>query len=73
MKDEITMQKEYDFSKGIKNPYTKKTKAQITINLNVETIDYFKNMAAETGVPYQTIINLYLTDCARNQRKISFE
>ena len=64
------MKKEYDFSNARPNPYTKKTKRQITINLDVETIDYFKEQAAATGIPYQTLINLYLGDCAKNKRQL---
>ncbi len=61
---------EYDFSKAQKNPYSKKTKKQITINLDMTTIDYFKTLAEETGIPYQTLINLYLADCATKQKKL---
>lgn len=66
------MRKEYDFSKGIKNPYAKKLKQQITININKEALEYFKNMAEEYGVPYQTLINLYLVDCKNNNRRLGF-
>ena len=66
------MKKEYDFSKGKKNPYIKQLKKQITININEDVLDYFKAMAEETGVPYQTLINLYLSDCKKNNRRISF-
>ncbi len=64
------MRDEYDFSNGIKNPYTKKLKKQITINLNVDTIDYFKSQSDETGIPYQTLINLYLSECAQEKKKL---
>ena len=64
------MREEYDFSEGIRNPYAKTLKKQITINLNSETIDYFKAMAEKTGIPYQTLINLYLSDCAKNKREL---
>lgn len=64
------MREEYDFSNGIKNPYTKKLKKQITINLNVDTIDYFKDQSEETGIPYQTLINLYLSECAAEKKKL---
>ena len=67
------MKKEYDFSKGVKNPYAKKLKQQITININNDVIDYFKQMAEETGIPYQTLINLYLIDCKNQNRKLSFD
>ena len=63
------MREEYDFSGARKNPYVDRVKRQITINLNQNTIDYFKDLAGETGVPYQTLINLYLTDCAEKKRK----
>ncbi|HOA08484.1 MAG TPA: antitoxin [Spirochaetota bacterium] len=66
------MKKEYDFSKmkSIKNPYAKYLKKQITIKINDETIKYFKNLAKETGITYQNLINLYLSDCASSQKKI---
>jgi len=53
-----------------KNPYSKRLKKQITININVEVVDYFKNMAEQSGIPYQTLINLYLSDCAENKREL---
>lgn len=67
------MKKEYDFSKGVKNPYLKKLKKQITINIDLETIEYFKQLASETGISYQNLINFYLIDCAKNKKKIHFE
>ena len=59
------MKKEYDFSKmkAVKNPYAKVLKKQITIRLNSTAIEYFKNMAEEMGIPYQVLIDSYLTDC----------
>ena len=63
------MRDEYDFTNAVKNPYAKKLKKQITINIDADTIDYFKTLAASLGIPYQTLINLYLTDCARQERK----
>jgi len=65
------MKNEYDFSKGKKNPYAKMLKKQVTINLSTEVIAYFKAQAKETGIPYQTLINLYLTDCARSGKKLA--
>ena len=65
------MRKEYDFSKSRKNPYAKALKKQITIRLEEPTINYFKALSKETGIPYQTLINLYLRDCAVKERKIS--
>ena len=53
-----------------KNPYASRLKKQITIHIDGSTIDYFKSMAAADGIPYQTLINLYLRDCADNRRKI---
>ena len=64
------MKEEYDFTGSRKNPYAGRMKKQITINLDSEAIDYFRRMASETGIPYQTLINLYLTDCAKTQRKL---
>ena len=65
------MRDEYDFSDSIKNPYIKKLKKQITIRLESEVIDYFKELAEETGIPYQSLMNLYLQDCMKSQRKLS--
>ena len=52
------------------NPYANQAKKQITISINPETLDYFKKLAEAKGIPYQTLINLYLTDCAANQRQL---
>jgi predicted DNA binding CopG/RHH family protein len=65
------MRDEYDFSNARPNPYVKKLKSQVTINLDVDTIEYFKRQAASTGIPYQTLINLYLADCVRNKRQLN--
>lgn len=63
------MRKEYDFSKAKRNPYTKRLKQSVTIRLDSSTVHYFKRLAAELDVPYQTLINFYLRDCAETQRK----
>lgn len=65
------MREEYDFSNARPNPYAKKLKSQVTINLDVDTIAYFKQQAASSGIPYQTLINLYLADCVRNKRQLN--
>ncbi len=67
------MKKEYDFSKmkAVKNPYAKILKKQVTIRLNSDTIVYFKEMAKEVGIPYQVLIDSYLTDCAVTRRKLN--
>ena len=64
------MKKEYDFSKGTKNPYTKLLTKQITINVTEEVLDYFKELSEQTSVPYQTLINFYLLDCVKNKKKV---
>ncbi len=64
------MKDEYDFSNARKNPYADRLKKQVTINLDAEIIDYFKAQSAESGLPYQTLINLYLRDCAANGRRL---
>ena len=63
------MRKEYDFSKARKNPFAKRLKKQVTIRLETPTIEYFKLLAAESGMPYQNLINLYLRDCVQSGRK----
>ena len=66
------MKDEYDLSKmkSRKNPYAKRLKKQITIRLAIETIEYFKKLADETGMPYQNLIDLYLNDCAQKHKKL---
>ena len=66
------MKKEYDLTKmrSRKNPYASKLKRQVTIRMGDDVVQYFKDMAEETGIPYQSLINLYLKDCVANQRKI---
>ena len=64
------MKPEYDFSKARRNPYAKRLKRQITIRLDAWTIEYFKRLAVETGMPYQSLMNLYLRDCALKHRKL---
>jgi uncharacterized protein (DUF4415 family) len=69
------MKKEYDFAKmkSRKNPYASKLKKPVTIRLSEDVIDYFKDMAEESGVPYQSLINLYLRDCANHNRKVDIQ
>ena len=67
------MKKEYDFSKGKKNPYIAALKKQVTIRLDPETIAYFKHLSEDNGIPYQTLINLYLRDCAQKHKKLNVE
>ncbi|GHU39475.1 antitoxin [Spirochaetia bacterium] len=65
------MRKEYDFSKAKLNPYVKKLRKQISIRIDIDTIEYFKKQAEETGIAYQNLINLYLNDCAINSKKMN--
>jgi uncharacterized protein (DUF4415 family) len=67
------MRKHYDFSKGKRNPYAKRLKKQVTIRLDEATIDYFKKLSEQTEIPYQTLINLYLRDCAVQQKRLRLE
>jgi uncharacterized protein (DUF4415 family) len=67
------MRKEYDFSKSKKNPYAVQLKRQITIRLDEDSITYFKSVSEEVGIPYQSLINLYLRDCAASRRKLSLD
>jgi predicted DNA binding CopG/RHH family protein len=67
------MKRAIDFSKGRRNPYAAKLKRSITIRLDTFTIDYFKALAAETEIPYQTLINLYLRECAGTGRRLAME
>lgn len=63
------MREEYDFSNARKNPYAKKLKKQVTINIDAATVDYFKTLSTETNIPYQTLTNLYLSDCAAQKKR----
>lgn len=65
------MRESYDFSKGKANPYAKRLKKQITIRIDESAVDYFKALSEELGVPYQSLINLYLRDCADSHRKLN--
>jgi len=65
------MRKEYDFSRAKRNPYARQLKRQVTIRLDEATVEYFKSLSDETGIPYQTLINLYLRDCAASGRKLT--
>ncbi len=64
------MKREYDFSRARSNPYAKQLKKQVTMRLDAETIDYFKRLAREASIPYQTLINLYLRECAVTKKKL---
>ncbi len=67
------MKKSYDFSKGKKNPYAKRLKKQVTIRLDEGTLEYFKGLSDDTGIPYQTLINLFLRDCAQTKKRPSMK
>lgn len=66
----VCVREEYDFSQAKKNPYVRKQKKQITINIDADTIDYFKVQSDNSGIPYQTLINLYLADCAAKKKQL---
>lgn len=66
------MRKEYDFSKAMRNPYPKLLKRQITIRIEFSTIAYFQALGEQVGLPYQSLINLYLKDCVQKKRKLKF-
>jgi uncharacterized protein (DUF4415 family) len=65
------MRKEYDFSNAKKNPYAAQLKKQVTIRLDEDSIGYFKALSEQVGIPYQSLINLYLRDCAASNRKLN--
>lgn len=68
----VEVREEYDFSASRPNPYADKVRRRVTINIDAANVDYFKAEAARTGVPYQTIINMYLTDCREKGRHLEF-
>jgi len=69
--EDNNMRKEYDFKSGKLNPYIKKLRKQISIRIDIDTIEYFKRKAEETGIAYQNLINLYLTDCAIHSKNVN--
>jgi uncharacterized protein (DUF4415 family) len=69
--EETEMRREYDFTNAKPNPYIKKLRKQISIRIDTDTIDFFKKQAEETGIAYQNLINLYLSDCAVHSKKIN--
>ena len=66
------MRKRYDFSKAKRNPYARRLKQQVTIRLDTDTLEYFRSLSDETGIAYQTLINLYLRECSAARRRLSF-
>ena len=71
MEEDDFLEREIDFTNAVKNPYAKRLKKQVTINIDGNVIDYFKKQASESGIPYQTLINLYLTDCMNEKKKLN--
>jgi uncharacterized protein (DUF4415 family) len=67
------MREEYDYSRSTRNPYAKKLRKAVTIRLGVDIIEYFRAISEETGIPYQTLINLYLRDCAQSKRRLDLK
>lgn len=67
------MRKQYDFSDSRPNPYAKRLKKAVTIRLDQESIAYFQSLSSETGIPYQTLINLYLRECATSKKKLRLQ
>ena len=67
------MRKHYDFSKAKRNPYARRLKQQVTLRLDQDSIGYFKRLSHEIGIPYQTLINLYLRECAETGKRLSLK
>ena len=67
------MKKQYDVTKARKNPYAARLKKQVTMRIDETTIAFFKNMAASTGIPYQTLMNLYLRECAEKGKRLEMK
>jgi uncharacterized protein (DUF4415 family) len=67
------MRQRYDFSKARQNPYAKRLKRQVTIRIDEQTIAYFRELAHELSIPYQTLINLYLRDCAATRKRLAVQ
>lgn len=69
--DNDYLNKEFNFDNAIKNPYVKRLRKSITMNVDIEVLDYFKEQSSNIGIPYQTLINLYLLDCAKNNKELN--
>ncbi len=67
------MRNQYDFSKARRNPYAKRLKKQVTIRLDEPTLEYFKELAERVGMPYQSLINMYLRDCAEHRKELHLQ
>ena len=67
------MRQRYDFSKARRNPYARRLKRQVTIRIDEQTIAYFQELARELSIPYQTLINLYLRDCATTRKRLAVQ
>ena len=67
------MKKQYDFSKARRNPYAKRLKKPLTIRVDEATLAYFKDLGERVGMPYQTLINMYLRDCAENRKELRLQ
>jgi uncharacterized protein (DUF4415 family) len=65
------MRKQYDFSTSRKNPYAAQLKKSVTIRLDQDAITYFRSMSEQTGIPYQSLINLYLKECASSKKRLN--
>jgi len=65
------MRKHYDFSQAKPNPYAKRLKREVTVELDEGTVEYFEAIAAETGIPARTLINLYLRECAASRKRLA--
>lgn len=65
------MRAQYDFAKARRNPYAKRLNERVTIRLDPPTVSYFEQLAEESGIPFGTLINLYLRDCAESKRRLS--
>jgi uncharacterized protein (DUF4415 family) len=67
------VRKHYDFSNARRNPYAKRLKKQVTIRIDEQTLSYFKALGERVGMPYQTLINMYLRDCAETRKELRFK
>ncbi|HXV49790.1 MAG TPA: antitoxin [Candidatus Binatia bacterium] len=65
------MRKHYDFSKAKPNPYAKRLKKAVTLRLDERTVEYFEELSEETGIPYRSLINLYLRECTAHRKKLA--
>lgn len=70
MKKKNDIKKEYDFSKGKRGPVIPhKNKTRITIWIDTDILEWFKNEAEQEGQGYQTAMNQALRNYTKQDKR----